>query len=139
MGDEENDKPRMIRDEPAEDQEIPWFLHSFVSPPTDRLTLQLLALVEDLPSLPGPQTVGSENYSRIYNAFVKRGWAGFEKEFDRIVPRDRADYKDVKRDLLREALFNRRGHRNVVEVLLGTKTVDEIFGEMDRRRRRKPQ
>ena len=103
------------------------------------MTLQLLALVEDRTPLPGPQTVGSENYSRIFNAFVKRGWAGFEEEFDRIVPRDRADYNDVKRDLLREPLFNRRGHRNTVEALLGTETVGEIFGETDRQRRRKPQ
>jgi hypothetical protein len=55
-------KPRMIRDEPAEGEDIPWFLHSFVSPTTNPLTVQLLALVEDLPSLPGPQAVGAENY-----------------------------------------------------------------------------
>ncbi len=47
----------------AQKQEIPWFLHSFVNPPTDPLTIRLLALVEDLPSIPGPKTVGSENYS----------------------------------------------------------------------------
>ena len=47
----------------AEKEEIPWFLHSFVNPPTDPLTIRLLALVEDLPSIPGPKTVGSENYS----------------------------------------------------------------------------
>ena len=93
MSDEENDQPRMIREEEAGEEAIPWFRHSLVNPPTDPLTLQLLTLVEDLSSLPGPQTVGAEHYSRIYDAFVKHGWAGFEKEFDRIVPRDRADYK----------------------------------------------
>jgi len=58
----------------AEKEEIPWFLHSFVNPPTDPLTIRLLALVEDLPSIPGPKTVGSENYSRIFDAFMKRGY-----------------------------------------------------------------
>jgi hypothetical protein len=28
------------------------------------------------------------------------GWTAFEEEFDRIVPRDRPDYGDIKRDLL---------------------------------------
>ena len=41
----------------AEKEEIPWFLHSFVNPPTDPLTIRLLALVEDLSSIPGPQAV----------------------------------------------------------------------------------
>ena len=71
-------------------EQIPWFLHSFVNPPTDPLTIRLMALVEDLPSIPGPKTVGSANYSRLFDAFMKRGWTGFEEEFDRIVPRDRA-------------------------------------------------
>ena len=56
-------------------QAFPWFLHSLVNPPSDPLTIRLLALVEDLPSIPGPKTVGSENYSRIFDAFMKRGWA----------------------------------------------------------------
>ena len=47
----------------ARKKEIPWFLHSFVKPPTDSLTVRLLALVEDMPSIPGPKTVGAENYS----------------------------------------------------------------------------
>jgi hypothetical protein len=41
----------------AEKEEIPWFLHSFVNPPTDPPTIRLLALVEDLSSIPGPQAV----------------------------------------------------------------------------------
>jgi tetratricopeptide (TPR) repeat protein len=48
-----------------EEEAIPWFLHSFVNPPQDPLGIRLLALVEDLPSIPGPATVGPENYSQI--------------------------------------------------------------------------
>jgi tetratricopeptide (TPR) repeat protein len=123
----------------AEKEEIPWFLHSFVNPPTDPLTIRLLALVEDLPSIPGPKTVGSENYSRVSDAFMKRGWAGFEEEFDRIVPRDRADYADVKRDMLCEPIFSVNAHRNMADAVLGRKTVDEIFDEMARQQEQKPQ
>jgi len=121
-------------------KEIPWFLHSFVNPPTDSLTVRLLKLVEDLPSVPGPQTMGPENYSRIFDAFMKRGWAGFEEQFDRVVPRDRPDYADVKRDMLREPIFSIEAHRNMAEMVLGRKTVDELFDEMGSRRgRQKPQ
>lgn len=123
----------------AEKKEIPWFLHSFVNPPTDPLTIRLLALVEDLPSIPGPKTVGSENYSRISDAFMERGWAGFEEEFDRIVPRDRADYAEVKRHMLCEPIFSIKAHRNMADIVLGKKTVDEIFDEMERQREHKPQ
>jgi tetratricopeptide (TPR) repeat protein len=38
----------------AEKEELPWFMQSVINPPTDPLTVQLLALVEDLPSIPGP-------------------------------------------------------------------------------------
>lgn len=123
----------------AEEEEIPWFLHSFVNPPTDPLTIRLLALVEDLPSIPGPKTVGSENYSRIFDAFMKRGWAGFEEEFDRLVPRDRADYADLKRDILCEPIFSVKAHRNMARAVLGGETVDEIFDEMARQQEQKPQ
>ena len=67
------------RQREARKDEIPWFLHLFVNPPTDPLTIRLLVLVEDLPSIPGPKTVGSENHSKILKAFMKRGWAGFKK------------------------------------------------------------
>ena len=123
----------------SHEERIPWFLHSLVKPPADPLTIRLLALVEDLPSMAGPKTVGSENYSRIFDSFLRRGWEGFEEEFDRIVPRDRPDYADVKRDLLREPLFSMKAHRNMVESLLGRKTIDEIFDEMARESERKPQ
>lgn len=115
------------RQREAQEKEIPWFLQSFVHPPTDPLTIRLIALVKDLPSIPGPKTVGTDGYSRILDAFMKRGWAGFEEAFDRVVPRARPDYADVKRDLLREPIFGIEAHRNMAEVVLGKKTVDELF------------
>ncbi|MCZ2150023.1 MAG: hypothetical protein LC126_19870 [Bryobacterales bacterium] len=127
------------RKQAAQKEEIPWFLHSFVNPPTDPLTIRLLALVEDLPSIPGPKTVGPENYSRIFDAFMQRGWAGFEEEFDRVMPRDRADYADVKRDMLCEPLFSIKAHRNMADAVLGNKTVEEIFDEMAKQQEQKPQ
>jgi len=123
----------------AEKEQTPWFLHSFVNPPTDPLTVRLLALVEDLPSIPGPKTVGSENYSRIFDAFIQRGWQGFEEEFDRIIPRDRPDYADVKRDMLCEPVFSIKAHRNMADMVLGNKTVEELFDEMAREKDKKPQ
>ena len=81
--------------------------------------------------------MGPENYSRISGAFMKRGWAGFEEEFDRAVPRDRSDYAAVKRDMLCEPLFNMKAHRNMADAVLGRKTVDEIFDEMARERGQK--
>jgi hypothetical protein len=43
---------------------------------------------------------------------MKRGWAGFEEAFDRIVPPDGEDYAAIKRDLLREPVFNMQAHRH---------------------------
>lgn len=108
------------------------YLHSLANPPTDPLPIRLIALVEDLPSIQRPKTVGSENYSRIFDAFMKRGWAGFEEEFDRIVPRDRPDYADIKRDLLCEPIFHMKAHRNIADLALGRKTIDEILDEEPR-------
>lgn len=119
--------------------QVPWFLQTFVNPPTDPLTVQLLALVEDLPSIPGPKTVGKENYSRILDAFMKRGWPGFEEEFNRTIPRGREDYADVKRDLLCEPIFRIKAHRNIADAVLGRRTIDEIFDEMEREEEKKPQ
>ncbi|MCZ2146224.1 MAG: tetratricopeptide repeat protein [Bryobacterales bacterium] len=129
-----------LRNEKDDEEEtIPWFLHSFVNPPADPLTVRLLALVEDLPPIPGPKTVGSENYSRILEAFLKRGWAGFEEEFDRIVPRGRPNYADMKRDMLCEPMFSMKAHRNMADAVLGNKTVEEIFAATEQQRKRKPQ
>lgn len=115
-------------------QEIPWFLHSHVNPPTDPMTVALLAMVEDLPFLQGPEIVGPENYTRIFDAFTTRGWPAFEAEFDSIVPRSRPNYADVKRDVLRSPAFSIKAHRNLTDAFLGDRTVDEIFDEMRRKR-----
>lgn len=123
----------------AKKKAIPWFLHSLVNPPTDPLTVRLVALVEDLPLIAGPQTVGSENYSRILAAFMKRGWAGFEEEFDRIVPRNRPDYAEVKRDLLCEPMFKMRVHGRITDLVLGKRTLEEILDEIEQQREGKRQ
>ena len=122
-----------------EKDEVPWFLYSFAHPPTDPLTIRLLALVEDLPSIPGPKTVGSENYSRIFDAFMKRGWPRLEEEFDRIVPRSRPDYADIKRNMLCEPIFSTKARRNLADAALGNKTVNEIFDEVAQEKQKKPQ
>ena len=70
---------------------------------------------------------------------MKLGWPGFEAEFDRIVPRDRPDYADVKRDLLCEPIFSIKAHRNMADMVRGNKTVDELFDEMTREQEKKPQ
>ncbi len=49
---------------------LPWFLHAIKFPPTDPLTLQLMPLVQGMESIPGPKTVGPENYSAISKAFL---------------------------------------------------------------------
>ena len=86
------------------------------SPPTDPLTVRLLAEIEDLETIPGPRTVGPENYSRILDAFLKRGWAGFEEAFDLVVPKTRTDYTEVKRNLLREPVFSPKTQRNMLRL-----------------------
>jgi hypothetical protein len=63
---------------------------------------------------------------------MKHGWAGFEEEFDRIVAHDRADYADVKRDMLCEPIFSVKAHRNMADAVLG-------FDEMARQKEQKPQ
>jgi tetratricopeptide (TPR) repeat protein len=88
----------------------------FIDPPTDPLTVRLRAEVEDLEPIPGPRTVGSGNYSRILDSFIKRGWAGFEEVFDLVVPKTRADYTEVKRNLLRERVFSLKVQRNMLRL-----------------------
>ena len=55
------------------------------------------------------------------------------------MPRDRAYYADVKRDILCEPIFSMKAHRNMADAVLGRKTVDEIFDEMARKQEHKPQ
>jgi tetratricopeptide (TPR) repeat protein len=111
---------------------LPWFLHAIKFPPTDPLTLQLVQLVQGMEPIPGPKTVGTENYSAISKAFLTSGWAGFEEAFDAVIPRSRADYAEIKRDLLREPIFNPRVHSRMARVVLGEATVDEILEEASR-------
>jgi len=109
---------------------LPWFLDSLAHPPADPLTIQLLALAENLEEIPGPKTLGPENYSKVFDAFMQRGWIGFEETFDLIVPRTRSDYADVKRDLLTESIFNRKGHRNMARIVSGDATVEQVLDEV---------
>ena len=71
--------------------------------------------------------MGPENYSRIFDAFTKHGWAGFEEKSDRTVRLDHPDHADLKRDLLRKPTFRIKAHWNLAEALLGRKTMDEIL------------
>ena len=80
-----------------------------------------MALVEDLEPIPGPKTIGPDNYTQILSAFMERGWAGFEEAFDLSVARTRPDYKEIKRDLLRESVFNRKGSPEAHGSLCGQK------------------
>jgi hypothetical protein len=70
---------------------------------------------------------------------MQRGWEGFEEEFDRVVPRDRPEYAEVKRDLLREPIFSSKVHRRMTETFSGKKTADEMFDEIRRESERRPQ
>lgn len=108
---------------------LPWFLHCVRYPPTDPLTVQLVALVSGMEPIPGPQTIGSANYSRVLAAFMERGWAGFEEAFDGIIPRTRPEYADVKRDLLREPVFSQKVHERMSRVFLGQSTIEELLQE----------
>lgn len=118
--------------------ELPWFVAALVNPPKDPLTARLLTLVEDMPPIPGPKTLGSENYSRIAEAFMERGWEGFEEAFDLLVPRDRPDYADIKRDLLREPIFRRQVHRRMTQMLIGDVSIEETPEDIWRDNEQKP-
>jgi tetratricopeptide (TPR) repeat protein len=110
-------------------QAVPWFMHSFVAPPTDPLTIRLAKLVEDLEGIPGPKTVGPENYDRISRAFIEFGWAGFECEFDRTFPRTDPEYAAKKRDLLRAPLFKIKVHDRMMRLVAGEISSDEALKE----------
>lgn len=127
---------RQLRDDQAKrKKELPWFMRALLEPPTDPLTVQLMALVEGLPSMPGPKTVGPDNYSKIFDAFMQRGWPGFEEEFDRIVPRSRADYEQVKQNILREPIFRANVHRNMTRALMAStgnseETLEDVMNDI---------
>ena len=65
---------------------------------------------------------------------------GFRGGIRPQVPRSRADYADVKRDLLRESIFDIKCYRNLADLTLGKKTYDEIVAEIEsEREHQKPQ
>ena len=122
----------MERGERSDMNQLPWFLHCIKYPPADPLTRQLLVIVEDLEEVPGPKTIGAENYGKVSQAFLNRGWEGFEEAFDAIVPRSRADYVTVKRELLRESIFRAKVHLRMSRIFLGETTVKETMEEIKR-------
>ena len=127
-------KPRDTEHLPGDRGEsaaLPWFLHCLRFPPADPLTRELIALVDGLEPIPGPKTVGETNYARIFSAFCDRGWVGFEEEFNQIIPRDREDYVEIKRDLLREPIFMKTVHQRMARIYTGKATIDEVFKEIE--------
>ena len=121
----------VLRDKEERSKTLPWFLHCIRIPPTDPLTVQLVALVDGLDSIPGPKTVGPENYSIIFKAFLESGWEGFEKAFDAVISRDRVDYVEIKRNLLREPIFMTTVHKRMARMYLGKATIEEVFNEIE--------
>jgi len=83
----------------------PWYPNVLIVSPRDPLTVRLLREQKDLSFIPGPKTVGSQNYSRILEAFTDRGWEGFEKEFAALYPAEGPERDRLKGDLLREPVF----------------------------------
>lgn len=123
---------RAITERKKEAEKMLWFLKPYTHPATDPLTVQLLAVVEGLPSVPGPKTVGSENYTHISHAYFEEGWPGFERAFDEVIPRARPDYADIKRELLRESIFNPQVHSRMARSVLGITSIDEILDEINK-------
>ncbi len=121
-----------LADKQEQGATLPWFLHAIKFPPADPLTLRLMQFVQGMESIPGPKTVGAENYAAISRAFLASGWAGFEEAFDAAIPRSRADYADIKRDLLRESIFNSKVHERLSKLFLGEATVEETMEEVKR-------
>jgi hypothetical protein len=91
-------------------------------------------MIDDLESIPGPKTVGTEGCSEISRAFYEGGWDGFEQAFDRLVHRDRPDYVEVKRDPLREPIFMTRVHQRLARLYLREAMVEEPIEEIERDR-----
>jgi hypothetical protein len=63
---------------------------------------------------------------------MSRGWVGFEEAFDSIVLCTRGDYADLKRALLREPIFNQKTHLNLLRMMLGQVTLEEVWEEISR-------
>jgi hypothetical protein len=80
-------------------------------------------------------------HPRAAGHVARTPWAGFEEEFDRIVPRDRPDYEQVKRDLLREPVFSLKAQRNLARGFMAEigasddtleDVLDDIFGDQQK-------
>lgn len=113
-------------------QSMPWFVQAILYPPADERTRAQIALAEDMPSRAGPEVVGT-HYGAIAAAFMKRGWEGFEEEFDRYLPRDDPRYWQVKQDLLCEPIFNAKVHCEMSAVITGEVPVDEMIQRLKAR------
>lgn len=119
-------------------KKLPWFERALKFPPKNPMTIELLKLVDGMTPLDGPKVVGPENYARIRNAFFDRGWEGFEEEFNRIYSSDRPDYLDIKRDLLREAVFLTKVHQRMLRLYRGEATVGEVMEEIHQPKPKQP-
>jgi tetratricopeptide (TPR) repeat protein len=120
---------RLLQEREQKAKQLPWFLHCLKFPPEDRVTRELIALVDGMETIAGPKTVGPESYAQISKAFFERGWNGFEEEFNRLFPLDRPDYVDIKRNLLREPIFLKKVHERMARVFLGESTIEEVLDE----------
>lgn len=120
----------LLREQGAPSKTLPWFLNCLRFPPEDQLTRQLVAVVAGLEPIPGPKTIGADSYGRISRAFLTRGWAGFDEAFNQIFPRERSDYVELKRNLLREPIFLRPVHERMARIYLGKATIDEVLDEI---------
>jgi hypothetical protein len=108
----------------------------FVGVPKDPLTVRLIEEGEDLPSVPRPQTVGSQNFGRIYDAFCDRGWEGFEEEFANLYPTVGPDREAIKALLLREPIFRPGIQQCVINMFeafqqSGEKGLEDVFNKLD--------
>jgi len=56
----------------------------------------------------------------------------FWSEFNRLYPSDRADYVEIKRNLLREAIFLRKVHERMARLILRQSSVEEILEQVCR-------
>jgi tetratricopeptide (TPR) repeat protein len=74
--------------------------------PTNKLTVDLLAEIDSLPTVVGPRKVGNENFRRLLNAFRNGGWDAFEKEFWRVFPAGIQDLHLIKEYVLRDPVFH---------------------------------
>ena len=115
-----------------------WPFSNTLAAPRDLLTVRLIEEGKDLPSVPGPQTVGTQNFGRISDAFCRRGWEGFEEEFANLYPTDGPDREEIKALLLREPIFRPRIQQSVINMFeafqqSGEKGLEDVLKNMNRK------